>query len=678
MASLARALLLATLASGAVAERAGSSSGAAANPIRRVVTMLQKMQGKVAEEGKRDEELFDKFMCYCKTGSGDLESSIAQAKAKIPQVDSSLKEATAMKQQLDKDIAQHKEDREDAKATRSEATALREKEAAAFTKESSDAQTNIAALGKAIGALEKGSGSFLQTSTAAVLRRLTVDVDMSSGDRELLSSFLAQGQGYVPQSGQIIGILKQMKDTMEKDLSDSTSAEETSKADFKSLVAAKEKEIAANTQAIEEKLGRSGEVGIEVETLKEDLSDTETSLAEDEKFLADLGTSCKSKQAEWEEVKKTRADELLALAETIKILNDDDALELWKKTLPSPSLLQTEVSDKEARGQAIKALQAGRRAGVAQGNAHLDLLVLALQGRQNSFEKVITMIDEMVVLLKREQADDDDKKEYCEASLDKTEDEKKVLDLAISDLEKAVADAKAQAEKLEEEIVALDKGVEELDHRVAEATANRKAENKEYSQTLTEDTDAKEVLGLAVQRLNMFYNPKMAPTLVQVAAHSQSAASSGRSLRGAPPPPPETFGAYVKKGEESAGVLTLIKMLIADLDKEIQQIEVEEKDAQQEYEQLMADAAAKRAADSMSIEEKEAALADVKAQIQKMAQETKSKMTEAMATAKAISDLHLECDWLLANFEARKEARSGEAESLKNAKAVLSGADYSL
>jgi len=49
-----------------------------------------------------------------------------------------------------------------------------------------------------------------------------------------------------------------------------------------------------------------------------------------------------------------------------------------------------------------------------------------------------------------------------------------------------------------------------------------------------------------------------------------------------------------------------------------------------------------------------------------------------MATMKVISSLHAECDWLLQYYDARKEARSGEVDSLKKAKAILSGADYSL
>merc|ERR1719517_147721 len=92
----------------------------------------------------------------------------------------------------------------------------------------------------------------------------------------------------------------------------------------------------------------------------------------------------------------------------------------------------------------------------------------------------------------------------------------------------------------------------------------------------------------------------------------------------------------------------------------------------------MADSAAKRAADTASIAEKESAKADLEAQLEKDAAEKKATMLSIVAKAEYIKDLHLECDWLLANFEVRKSARTGEVESLKNAKAVLSGADYSL
>merc|ERR1719367_553730 len=118
--------------------------------------------------------------------------------------------------------------------------------------------------------------------------------------------------------------------------------------------------------------------------------------------------------------------------------------------------------------------------------------------------------------------------------------------------------------------------------------------------------------------------------------------------------------------------------LESDLAKEIAEMETDEKNAQEEYEQLMRDSAAKRTADSASLAEKEGVKADTEAQLQKNTEEKKAKTAEAMANAEYIHSLHQECDWLIQYFQARKTARAGEVDSLKKAKAVLSGADYSL
>merc|ERR1711972_391822 len=89
--------------------------------------------------------------------------------------------------------------------------------------------------------------------------------------------------------------------------------------------------------------------------MKKDLSDTEAALASDKKFLQDLEKDCATKEAEWAEISKSRSEELLALADTIKLLNDDDALELFKKTLPSAgsNFMQMEVSSNALRTKAL-------------------------------------------------------------------------------------------------------------------------------------------------------------------------------------------------------------------------------------------------------------------------------------------------------------------------------------
>merc|ERR1712045_451028 len=154
-----------------------------------------------------------------------------------------------------------------------------------------------------------------------------------------------------------------------------------------------------------------------------------------------------------------------------------------------------------------------------------------------------------------------------------------------------------------------------------------------------------------------------------------SAVSQGKD---APPPPPETFGAYSSKSEEGNGVIAMIDLLVADLDKEMQEADVSEKNAQENYEIMMKESAAKRAADSKSITDKSAEKASTEEALQSEADTKADASKMHMNTVKHIASLHGECDFLLQYFDARKQARSDEVQSLANAKAVLSGADYSL
>jgi len=327
----------------------------------------------------------------------------------------------------------------------------------------------------------------------------------------------------------------------------------------------------------------------------------------------------------------------------------------------------------------------------------LDFIALALRERnQGPFDKVIGMIDEMVAILAEEQTADDDKKAYCEAELDKTEDEKKALERKVDDLGAALEDTKGMIQTLTEEIAALADGIKALDKAVVEATENRKAENAAYKELMAADTAAEKLLAMAGNRLAKFYTPKLyvAPPKQELSAEQRIAVDMGSEAAPteppvlaqikqhdagsvAPPPPPETWGAYKKKGEEHGGVVAMLNMLKADLAKEMQSASVDEEDAQAEYEKMMADSSEKRRVDSESLADKESAKADLEAKALKLKEEETATMKEVLSTAETLKNLHLECDWLVSNFEVRKEARAGEVDALKKAKAVLSGADYS-
>jgi len=687
------------------------------NPIRKVVTLLQSMQKKVTEEGESEKELFDKFMCYCTNGKGDLEKSIADADAKVPAVGSEITVGEEKLEQAKGDLTGAQTDRAAAKEAMAQAAGIREKEAAAFGAAKAEDDINIAAIAKAVAALEKGSaGSFLQTETAQVIRNLANNdkLDMTESDRQDLVAFLSQGSGYAPQSGQITGILKEMGDTMAKELAEDTATEAASIKTFSELIAAKEKEVQALTATVETKTTQIGELGVAIVQMKEDLSDTAATLMEDKKFLAELESSCGTKTKEWEERSKTRAEELVALADTIKVLNDDDAMDLFKKTLPgaSASLVQVRVSASAERSQALSLIRAIHQKADKHLRPALDLIALVLSGKkamnQGTFDKVIKMCDDMVVILKKEQLDDDNKKEYCSMQFDTTDDSKKALERKVADAESAIANAKEGIETTTQEIAALEVGIKELDKSVAEATEQRKAENVEYKELMASDGAAKEVLGFAKNRLNKFYNPKLhkaapkhelteeerifvnnggtpppteAPGGIAdtgVTAFAQIRVHNQLNTDAAPAPPPATWGAYQTKDETSNGVISMIDLLIKDLEKEMTEAKTGENEAESDYQAMMADAASKRTADSKSLTEKVGATADLEADLQAHGDSHKATVSELMATEKYIASLHAECDWLLQYFETRKAARADEIDSLGRAKAVLSGADYSL
>jgi len=643
------------------------------NPIRKVVTMLQTMQKKVEAEGEKEKELFDKFMCYCKNSGGELQKTIGDSEDKVSTLPSEIEEAAATLTQTKEDLKKAQMDRSAAKAAMAEATAIREKESATFAKESGDLKTNIAAIGKAVAALEKGAGgSFLQTEAASLLKKIVeTDEKLVDVDRDDLTAFLSGGtnNGYAPASGAITGILKQMGDTMTATLKDVTASEDDSLKTYDQLMKAKTAEVQALTESIESKTKRIGDLGVKLVGMKEDLSDSEESLVEDKKFLAQLEKGCSTKEKEWAEICKLRSEELLALADTIKILNDDDALELFKKTLPgSASFMQLTKSASAVKDRALSLLEQFK-SGRKGDRQRLDVIMLAIRGKKVNFDKVIKMIDDMVALMKQEQLDDDHKKEYCMMQFDAADDKKKALERAEGKLTTSINDAKESIATLGDEIKTLGENIKDLDKTVAEATENRKEENSDFKVLFASDAAAKEILGFAKNRLNKFYNPKLykpEAMMVQVRAHD------------APPPPPEAPGAYKKKGEESGGVIAMIDSIIAELDKEMTEAETEEKLAQEEYEELMSDSSEKRATDSKSLADKGALKADTGDELVKEQDEHKSTVKELMATEEYISQLHAECDWLIQYFDVRKEARTGEVDALGKAKAVLSGADFSL
>eukprot|EP00747_Dinoflagellata_sp_TGD_P186063 gnl/TRDRNA2_/TRDRNA2_42905_c0_seq1.p1 gnl/TRDRNA2_/TRDRNA2_42905_c0~~gnl/TRDRNA2_/TRDRNA2_42905_c0_seq1.p1 ORF type:complete len:409 (-),score=161.60 gnl/TRDRNA2_/TRDRNA2_42905_c0_seq1:90-1316(-) len=404
--------------------------------------------------------------------------------------------------------------------------------------------------------------------------------------------------------------------------------------------------------------------------MSNDLTDTQEALVDDKKFLKDLAVNCASKEKEWAERTKARSEELLALQETIKILNDDDALELFKKTLASASLLQMRERNDKVRATALAILKDAKHMRATDR----DLLLLALGSKAKDFSKVIKIIDGMITNLKKEQVDDDAKKEYCEKALDEAASKLKTLKGQIDDLETSIADAKEAVKTYTTDLETLKDSIKALDKSVADASYNRKEDHEDFTGLMSGNAAAKELIEFAKNRLQKFYNPSLykppattaapSPFFVQINAHVHHKDTQ-------PGPAPGDFGE--QKKQESGGVIAMMDTLVKDLDKEMTEAQFAEENAQKEYEELIADSAAKREEDSKAVTDKEKAKAEAEASLQEDTELKRGTTGQFLAAGQYKAQVHGECDWFVSNFDLRKSARADEIENLVNSKAAING-----
>lgn len=645
------------------------------NPIRKVVTMIQEMQKSVEEEGEKEAELYDKFMCHCKTESGNLEDAISNGEAKVEELESEIKDQDATKSQLEQEIEGHKADRTDAERQVKEASALREKEEAEFAESSGEMKSNIDSIASALEALKKaGSASLLQTDSKlgdALREAVARNAVVGAEERNALLSFLSAGEGdeSAGSSDQIIGVLSQMLDETKAALADATASEADRKANTEALLDAKSKEIKAASMAIESKMDRSGQAAVKMVEAKGSHADFEKALATDKSMRVNLSKECAQREKEYQETTKTRADEMSALSEAVKVLNDDDALELFKKTAPSASFLQTSSrSSLKARSGLRSHMRGHSRLLLAQHQRRVRAHLVSSKG----FEKVVGMVDGMVEILKEEDGSDAARKEHCVLGMQETETKKKELEAAIKALESNIEEKSDEVSEIVAEIGSMKDGIAALDKMVAETTEQRKQEHASFVASTAANNAAVDLLKMAVNKLNKFYNPS---NYVEPAKEEPELVQSGDVQDG-------IFFAQTRsrtrarvRAPAAAGIFALLAQITKEVELKMGEEKHDEDEAQVDYEQAMKEAAEKRATDSQVIVTAEVTKSEGQAAIEDLKAQKSEKATILKFTVEKLTDLHKFCDDLLETFDARQKARAAEIESDQSSKQILQSVD---
>mmetsp|Transcript_78751 Transcript_78751/g.172682 ORF Transcript_78751/g.172682 Transcript_78751/m.172682 type:complete len:701 (-) Transcript_78751:242-2344(-) len=654
-------------------------------PVTKVITLLKDMQKQLQKEADEDEAIYDKMACWCQTNDREKTEAIKTAEVRIDGLTTKIEELTAGSARLNTEIKNLEKEIAENQDSLDKATAIREKQLAEFNAEEKDLLESISALKAAITVLSKhhggSTGGFLQMpkthmlGVAATLQNeLTKHASLLEGvltptERKAAALFVQQPtdyfdaaptfkQSYAPQSGEIFGILRQMLETFESNLSASQKEELANQQAYGELKAAKEDEIKAGQAQIDSKTGELADTDEKNAQAKVDVDDTKASLSADEQFLSMLKEKCSMADKEWEERQKTRQLEMEAVSQALAVLSGDDAHDLFTRTF-NPSFLQRSSSSSSSsdRRSAASALLAR----VAERLHSPRLATLAYNLKLDAFTRVKKAIDDMVTQLLKEQEDEVKHKDFCtgEFNTNQLQTEKK---------ERTKEDLLASIEDLEMTIDELAKAIDELNAEIAEmqvqlkrAGEDREKENAEFQTTVADQRETQKLLKTALQVLGDFYNKKTASLL--------------QRQEPAGPPPPAGFETY-KNNAGSGGVIQLIQQIISDAKAMEAEAIRSEEDAQKAYEDFVKETNASIEAKSKDIVEK----SEVKARAEGELVETKEAKEAVILELEQLSNynaqLHQSCDFVLKNFDLRQTARDEEIEALRQAKAILSGAKF--
>jgi len=636
------------------------AAAAKARPVTKVVNLLKDMLKQLEKEAEEDEEIYDQLACWCATNEKEKTKSVADAEKHITDLTTSIEDLTASTSRLGTEVNNLEKEVAENQHALDQATAIRQKELAEFVQEEKDLLQSIDGLASAIKVLSKHNGaSFLQVDIQGAVSAIQYQVAKNSKllegvlthtERKKIESFIqsASTQKYAPQSGEIFGILEQMKESFEANLAELQKEEGANVKAFGELKVAKEEEISAGQDQIDAKTQEGADGEEKLANNKEDLEDTKKMLGEDEAFLAMLKDKCSTTDAEWEERQKTRQLEMEACSKALAVLTSDEAHDLFTKTF-NPAFVQTSENS-ERQNAAAKLLKQ-----VALKVDSPRLAAIAMKVKLDAFVRVKKAIDDMISQLLAEKQDEIKHKDFCVEEFNTNQVQTERKEAEKQDLLALIEDLQLTIKTLSGEIDTLKSEISELQLNMKRGGEDREKENQEFQKVVADQRASQKLLTAALDILKGVYEKA---ALVQ----------DGQA-------PPPGFGEY-KKNENAGGVMGMIQTIINDAKTMESEVIRAEEDAQKAYEDFVKDSNASIQEKSKTQVNKVEEKAKAEEDLNQATQDKENALLELEQLSNYNGELHASCDFIMKNFEIRQTARDEEIEALKQAKSILSGAKF--
>jgi uncharacterized small protein (DUF1192 family) len=665
---------------------------AEARPVMKVVLLLKDVKQELIVERDTDKYVHDKQQCWCHKNEQMKMKATAEGKANIAKLDASSTEATAqIAELLAKREDTQKELDGDIKALK-DATSLRDKDSKAFAKDEIDTIVATKSCKDAITVLQKHhkdvNTGFVEVRKAAEnlqkarvleighlenlkLAALKDFIQNAPTDTAFLS--VPGYKSYGSRSGEIFGILNQMLDDFESHLSEIQDNEKQAIKDFAELKKAKQEEITGGEKMVLDLDLRLGVIEEKCAQAMKDLKDTKSQVADDGAFVADLKKKCADEREEYATRVRDRMAEMTAVDETIELLNDDDAFNLFHKTFPS--FLQTSSTEAETKRVARQTVSLKLERVAAQTGSPW-LALIASQVNIDSFTAVKKAINKMVAELAMQQKDEQDHKAWCIKEMNDN-----TKDTVATESKKYYLQSKHEQQAknidvLNKDIAATKDLIAETQVQMKKASETREAANADYQEAINDQRLTQVVLTKALNRMKEVY--AFIETLIDDEAvmfakrsHKRKSLLSLSSDKKLTPGSTPAFKKYQKNAGGSK-VVSMIESIIADAKKSEADAIIAEQNAQTTYESFMtlSNKAITKASAEIATRTGNRARAEEDLQMTKKDMTTSSKKLADLADE--LGDLKTNCDFILKNFQTRQDARAAETDALIEAMSILS------
>jgi len=629
------------------------------SPVGRVVSMISELQATITKEGETAQKEFEGFAAWCKDRDTNLgfeiktgEAESARLKASISHETATIESQQAKVEELIASIATHQADL----AAASKVRGMEKKDFAAGVKE---LQETINIVGRAIGILEKemqGGSSMLQGSFSSVTEALTVMVHaslISNSDATRLTALVQDSQKaadgsadealgapaadvYESHSGNIVETLQDLMGQAEAQLADARAKETTSVHQFESLKQSLDDAIRVETGEMKDAQQAISASKGDKSAATRDLDVTSSDLAADVKAKATLQQNCMAKASTHEAEAKSRAEELSALAEAKKVIEEATS----GAALTQASFIQTARS-KLSHGS-FKVVRLIRDLAQEQNSEALMQLASQMSSAvdsKDSFTKIKGLISEMIARLEQEAGADATKKAYCDKELSETSAKKDEKKNEIAKLSTRIDRMAARSAQLKEEVAAVQNQLAELAKSQAGMDKLRQEEKAAFTASKADLEKGITGLKLAIKILNEYYG------------------SDGK--------------AHTAAEGTASSIISLLEVCEADFSKNLAQITSDEELAVSQHEQASKDNEIERNAKEQDVKYKSSESSDLDKTSGELSADRSSVQAELDAVADYLSKIESECIQKAETYASRTSRREAELAGLKEALQIL-------